>query len=76
MAIGILSGASTCRIVEMIESGDVRALTQLPKVGKKKAEQMVLALRGQMVIEQVIEPESQWSQRDHFGIDSLRVSQP
>lgn len=55
MAIGILSGASTSRIVEMIEGADVKALTQLPKVGKKKAEQIILSLRGQMVNEQLIE---------------------
>ena len=55
MAIGILSGASTRRIVEMIEGADVRALTQLPKVGKKKAEQIILSLKGQVVREPLIE---------------------
>ena len=55
MAIGILSGASISRIIEMIESGDVKALTQLPKVGKKKAEQIILSLRGQVVDDKVVE---------------------
>lgn len=48
MAIGILSGASVERILNMIEAEDVKALTQLPKVGKKTAEQLILSLKGKL----------------------------
>lgn len=50
MALSILSGASIEKIVSMIEAEDVKALTQLPKVGKKTAEQMILALKGKLVL--------------------------
>lgn len=56
MATGILSGASTDRILQMIDQADVRALTQLPKVGKKKAEQIVFSLKGQVLGDRFIEP--------------------
>jgi Holliday junction DNA helicase RuvA len=50
MALSILSGASIEKIMEMIEGEDVKALTQLPKVGKKTAEQMILSLKGKLVL--------------------------
>lgn len=50
MALSILSGASIEKIMEMIESEDIKSLTQLPKVGKKTAEQMILALKGKLVL--------------------------
>lgn len=49
MAIHILSGASVAQIHEMIEAEDVKSLSKLPKVGKKTAEQMILALKGKLV---------------------------
>jgi Holliday junction DNA helicase RuvA len=49
MAIGILSGAPYDRLVEMIESSDAKALSQLPRVGKKTAEQIILSLKGKLV---------------------------
>ncbi|MCX7978838.1 MAG: Holliday junction branch migration protein RuvA, partial [Bdellovibrionaceae bacterium] len=48
-AIGILSGSSVEGIIRLIEAGDVRGLTALPKVGKKTAEQIILSLRGKLV---------------------------
>ncbi|MES2965980.1 MAG: Holliday junction branch migration protein RuvA [Bdellovibrionota bacterium] len=51
MASRILSGASLDQITSMIESGDVKGLSGLPKVGKKTAEQLVLTLRGKLVME-------------------------
>lgn len=51
MATQILSGASLDHIIDFIERQDVKALTQLPKVGKKIAEQMILTLRGKLVSE-------------------------
>jgi len=49
MATKILSAAKTEDIFNMIDSGDVKALTQLPKIGKKTAEQMILSLKGKLV---------------------------
>lgn len=49
-AINILSGSSVQQIQNMIELEDVKSLSKLPKVGKKTAEQMVLALKGKLVI--------------------------
>lgn len=51
MAIKILSAAKTSSILDMIDRGDVKGLTQLPKVGKKTAEQMILSLKGKLVID-------------------------
>ena len=51
LAIQILSGASLDHIIQLIENEDAKGLCQLPKVGKKTAEQMILSLRGKMVVE-------------------------
>lgn len=51
MAVQILSGAPLDRLIDFIEQQDVKALCQLPKVGKKIAEQMVLTLKGKLVID-------------------------
>jgi holliday junction DNA helicase RuvA len=51
MAIQILSGASLDHIIDSIENKDVKALTQLPRVGKKTAEQMILTLKGVLVLD-------------------------
>lgn len=50
LALSILSGGSIERIMAFIEAEDVKSLTQLPKVGKKTAEQMILALKGKLVL--------------------------
>ncbi len=50
MAIKILSAAPTDHLSMMIEAGDVKALSGLPKVGKKTAEQLVLSLKGKLVV--------------------------
>lgn len=50
MAINILSGATVSQIHAMIEAEDVKALSKLPKVGKKTAEQMILTLKGKLVV--------------------------
>lgn len=49
MAIKILSGATLNQLAQMIEAGDVKALSGLPKVGKKTAEQLILTLKGKLV---------------------------
>lgn len=50
MAVKILSGASLDQLASMIEAGDVKGLSNLPKVGKKTAEQLILALKGKLVL--------------------------
>lgn len=50
VAMKILSGAPLSSIVRMIEDGDARGLSQLPKVGKKTAEQIILELKGKLVL--------------------------
>lgn len=51
LAIQILSGATLDQIIHLIENEDVKGLCQLPKVGKKTAEQMILSLRGKLVVD-------------------------
>ena len=48
MALKILGAASLRDLTLLIEKGDVAALSKLPRVGKKTAEQMVLALKGKL----------------------------
>lgn len=48
-ALNIVSGAPAAQILAWIEDSNVSALTGLPKVGKKSAEQIVLTLQGKLV---------------------------
>ncbi|PWU14549.1 MAG: Holliday junction branch migration protein RuvA [Bdellovibrio sp.] len=50
MALNILSGTSKEELVRLIETEDVKGLAKLPKVGKKTAEQMILTLKGKLVM--------------------------
>lgn len=50
VAMKILSGAPLNTIIQMIDEGDVRGLSGLPKVGKKTAEQIILALKGKLIL--------------------------
>lgn len=50
MALKVLSGARLEQLANMIEAGDVKGLSSLPKVGKKTAEQMILSLKGKLVL--------------------------
>ena len=49
-AMNMLSGASVDDIEMWINQGDAKALSALPKVGKKTAEQMILTLKGKLVV--------------------------
>lgn len=49
-AIQILSGTTMSELGRMVEQGDVKSLSKLPKVGKKTAEQMILTLKGKLVL--------------------------
>ena len=46
VALKILGAAPIEALISMIEDSDVRGLSQLPKVGKKTAEQIILELKG------------------------------
>ena len=48
MALGILSSTRLESLLDFIEQGDAKALSKLPKIGKKKAEQIILTLKGQL----------------------------
>lgn len=50
LALNALSGGTVEQIASMIESENVKGLSQLPKVGKKTAEQMILTLKGKLVL--------------------------
>lgn len=58
MATQILSGATIPKICKWVEDGDVKALTGLPKVGKKTAEQIILTLKGKLVMAEDRAPKS------------------
>ncbi|OFZ19941.1 MAG: Holliday junction DNA helicase RuvA [Bdellovibrionales bacterium RBG_16_40_8] len=63
VAMKILSGAPLDAIIQMIDEGDIRRLSQLPKVGKKTAEQIVLALKGKIILEGNEKPRSAFTAR-------------
>jgi len=48
-ALVVMSGARLNQIQEWIEASDAKALSSLPKVGKKTAEQIILTLQGKLV---------------------------
>src|SRR5579862_2168082 len=48
LAMKILSGISVEQLVPAIRRGDIAALTQIPGVGKKTAERIVLELRDKL----------------------------
>lgn len=48
-ALAVLSGAPVNQIQDWIEASDAKALSALPKVGKKTAEQIILTLQGKLV---------------------------
>ncbi len=66
MALNILSGTQTPRLLQLIENEDVKGLSQLPKVGKKTAEQMILTLKGKLILAEASVGKST-AQRDLFS---------
>ena len=49
MALSLLSSAPSLReLLEMIEAEDISGLSRLPRVGKKSAGQIILALKGRL----------------------------
>ena len=54
-ALSILSSVPYAQLMEQIESEDITALCQLPKIGKKTAGQMVLSLKGKWPSVKIVE---------------------
>lgn len=58
-AMQILAAGGVQRVVDLINSGDAKGLSSLPKVGKKTAEQIILTLKGKLVqSEEVSRPQT------------------
>lgn len=74
MAIKILSGATLNQLSQMIEAGDVKALSGLPKVGKKTAEQLVLTLKGKLVFSEDSSPKKSSSNKPRSEVVSALVN--
>lgn len=55
-AIQILGAASIEKLLELINSGDAKGLSNLPKIGKKTAEQIILTLKGKLVTAEDAKP--------------------
>lgn len=71
MALSILSGARPSDISSMVEAGDAKGLSGLPKVGKKTAEQIILTLKGKLVS---IEDSSKVRSESHTQITSALLN--
>ena len=48
IALAVLSGAGVDEFAQLVQAGDVTALTRIPGIGKKTAERMVVELRERM----------------------------
>ena len=64
MAISILSASTIENIIQFIEDGNVKGLSSLPKIGKKKAEQIVLSLKGKLVMDEDQKSSTSFPARD------------
>lgn len=71
LGMNILSGASLSSIRQMIENGDAKGLSQIPKVGKKTAEQMILTLKGKLVQIEKEKPVAQRHREVVFALTNL-----
>lgn len=73
LAQNILSGGAAAEITNWIESGDAKALSKIPKLGKKTAEQIILTLQGKLVrIETEQKPlRSKAFKEIHFALTNL-----
>tara|TARA_Y100001935_G_scaffold253279_1_gene259120 strand:- start:5099 stop:5668 length:570 start_codon:yes stop_codon:yes gene_type:complete len=62
-AVQILSGARPEMIYGWIEDSNAKALASLPKIGKKTAEQIILSLKGKLVLADLTSGESSFKDR-------------
>jgi Holliday junction DNA helicase RuvA len=70
IAMKILSATRLENLAQMIESGDVKSLAGLPKVGKKTAEQLILTLRGKLNLGDDIQTARKVSSKPMSGVPS------
>ena len=71
-ALSVLSGASAETIIGFIEAGDAKALSNLPKIGKKTAEQIILTLQGKLVrIDSPAQKRASNLEQIHFALVNL-----
>lgn len=49
IALAVLSGVSVGAFAQLVQAGDITALTRIPGIGKKTAERMVVELRDRAV---------------------------
>ncbi len=71
-AMAVLSGAHYEKIISLIENGDAKGLSGLPKVGKKTAEQIILTLQGKLVrVENAKTKKSENLEKIHFALLNL-----
>lgn len=74
-ALSVMSGAPLSQIQDWIESSDAKALSSLPKVGKKTAEQIILTLQGKLVrVESKIKGGAKLLTETHRQISSALVN--
>ncbi|MGE0762006.1 MAG: Holliday junction branch migration protein RuvA [Bdellovibrionales bacterium] len=58
-ALQILAAGGVQQVVDLINRGDAKGLSALPKVGKKTAEQIILTLKGKLIqVEEVGRPQA------------------
>jgi Holliday junction DNA helicase RuvA len=71
-ALSVLSAAPAEKIISLIEAGDAKGLSSLPKVGKKTAEQIVLTLQGKLVrVDSAKVKKSENLEKIHFALVNL-----
>ena len=64
MALTLISAAPSLReLMAMIEKEDINSLVRLPRVGKKSAQQIILALKGQLKEGWIEKGEEKWEAR-------------
>ena len=73
-ALTVMSGAPVMQIQSWIEAGDAKALSALPKIGKKTAEQIVLTLQGKLVLIETSKNKSNLKSETHRQIASALVN--
>lgn len=71
MAMQILSGTTINKLILYIENEDIKSLMSLPKIGKKKAEQMVLSLKGKWSMPKALKMEKNSEQLRNEVLSAL-----
>jgi Holliday junction DNA helicase RuvA len=70
-AIAVLSGMEAPDLEDAIESGDIRRLTSVPGIGKKKAELLVFQLRDKVRLLRSVRQAAVVSQRGGDGAEAV-----